>query len=36
MCIFQPGNITCWGSEGVKMDLIAAHVNAEITLVVTV
>ena len=27
-CITQPGNCTGWGSEGVKMALIAAHLNA--------
>ena len=39
-CIFQPGNFTGWGSEGVneniKMDLTVAHLNAEIILAVAV
>ena len=34
--VYVPGNLTGWGSEGVKMALFAAHLNAEVILVVTV
>ena len=34
VCTFQPGNFTGWGSAGVKVALIPAHLNAGVILVV--
>ena len=35
VCSFHPGHFIDWGSEGVKMVLIAANLNAGVIPVVT-